>query len=430
MSDLTEETALPEAQESGAWRVLVRSFTTLVVGETVARVFGLVAFVLLARELGPTSLGIVAVGMALVSRLSVISDSGTELLAVRDVAREPERFRELTEKILGLRLALSLAVGALFVAGVYVFTDPSTARSVEIRFALALPAMALNLRWIALGVHQERAAAAGNVSARAAFLVGVALFVLPTGSVLHVPYVYAASELVYALVVLLAVLPRHGLVLPRVDLPFWSATLRQSFPLLVSALARGIAPVELLIITAFATAREAGLYTTGAKPMYFVATLMGLFYVSFVASYSAATPPEAAVLLRRSALTSGAASIAAALAVTFIGTALLPVVFGHSYADAAAVMAILAWRLPFSALSAPLNGLLLSAGRQQLLMRNTIVSSVLTIAGDLVAMPLFGIAGVAAMSVLGGALLLALNYRSARRENLTPTVGALVAGAA
>jgi O-antigen/teichoic acid export membrane protein len=430
VSEIINDVALPGPPGSGAWRGLVRSVATLVLGETVARVFGLVAVVLLARNLGPAGFGLVAVGMGIVGRLAVVSDSGTELIGVRDVAREPERFRELTEKILGLRLALSLGIAALFVVGVYVFTDPSPARDVDLRFALALPAMALNLRWMVLGIGAERAVAAGNVAARGAFLVGITLLVLPSSAVERVPYAYAAGELVYACILLAAVLPAHGWIVPRVDLRFWGATLRQGLPLLVSSLARGVAPVELLIITAFASSRQAGLYSAGTKPMYFVATLLGLVYVGFIASYSAASADETLGLLRRSAAASLAVSFAAALGLSIAAGTVMPLVFGRTYAAAAVVVAIAVWRLPFSALSTPFNGLLVSAGRQSLLMRNNIIAGVLNVAGALVAMPLVGIDGVAAVSVLAGAAVLALNYRTARREELAPTFRTLLSGAA
>src|SRR5262249_24317140 len=160
--------------------ILLRSFWTLVIGEGTARVFGLATMLLLARDLGPGGFGLTAVGTALVYRFAVVSDSGTEVLTVRNVAREPERFKAGAERILGLRLALSLAATAIYVAGVLAFTESPTDRGVYLRFGLALPALALNLNWIVLGIRGERAVAVGNVIARIVFLVGVIAFVVPT----------------------------------------------------------------------------------------------------------------------------------------------------------------------------------------------------------------------------------------------------------
>jgi O-antigen/teichoic acid export membrane protein len=53
-------------------------------------------------------------------------------------------------------------------------------------------------------------------------------------------------------------------------------------------------------------------------------------------------------------------------------------------------------------------------------MRNSIVGGVANLAGDLVALPLFGVPGVAVVSVLSAALFLFLNYRSAVSLDLVP----------
>ena len=41
MSEVAAESAAPAPEELGSWRILVRSFATLMSGETAARLFGL-----------------------------------------------------------------------------------------------------------------------------------------------------------------------------------------------------------------------------------------------------------------------------------------------------------------------------------------------------------------------------------------------------
>jgi PST family polysaccharide transporter len=429
MTEIVEAATVAPPGERSAWRFLVRSFRALVLGEGLARVFGLAAVVLLGRRLGPVGFGAFAVGSAFVSRLGILSDSGTEMLTVRDVAREPERFRELTEKILGLRLVLSLAIGVLYVAGVLILVGPSTQRTVYLLFVATLPAMALNMRWMALGVQAERAVAVGNVVARMVFLGAVVLFATAPASVTRVPWIVTAQELAYGLVLLVAVAPRHGVFVPRVDLRYWAVTLRQSVPLMVSALARGLSALDVVIIAALLGAKQAGIYSAGTRPMLFVVTLLSLFYVSFLASYASTSGPAAAGLFRRATRASFAVSLPAALALSVAAATLVPLVFGGDFRKAGPVLAILAWKLPFSAMSAPYNGLLLSEGHQALLMRNNVVGAVVNVVGDVIALLLFGLLGAAAVSVVAGATTFALNYRSARSVGLAPPLRSFFAGA-
>jgi O-antigen/teichoic acid export membrane protein len=420
VSELVDESALAETEDAATWRILVRSFWTLVLGEGAARVFGLAAVLLLARQLGPTGFGLAVVGMAFVARVALVSDAGTEMLTVRNVAREPERFRELAEKILGLRLALSVVSVAVYVAVVYAFTSSSYDRAVYLRFALALPAIALNLHWIVLGVRGERAVAAGNIAARLVFLVAVLALVVPTKDVMHVPYAYALGELAYALVIAAVVAPRFGVLRPRVDLAFWGATLRQSVPLMVSSLARGLAALELLVIGIVLGPRDAGYYGAGSKPYLFVATAIGLFYVSFVASYASISGPRALALFRRSARRSLAVAVVVALGFSIASEAVVPFLFGNRFSAAAPVLAIIVWQLPLSALASPYGGLLLVENRQLLLMRNALIVAAVALPLYVIAVELFGINGVAVVSVCAAAMSLGLNYWAAVSRGLAP----------
>ena len=414
------------AEDLATWRLLLRSFGTLVAGESAGRVFGLAVVVLLARHLGPAGFGLTAVGAALVQRFTLVSDAGTEILTLRNVAREPERFRELAQSILGLRIALSIAATGIYVAGIYAFSSSPLDRGVYLRFALVLPAVALNLRWIMLGVRGAPIIAAANVAGHLTILLAVLLLVVPTDDVLRAPYAYAAGELVYALAVLALIAPRFGLLVPHVDLAFWRSALRESYPLMVHSLARSLPALELALITFVLGPASAGFYSAGSRPFLFFSTAVGLFYLTFISSYSSTSGPRAVALFRRSARTALAVTLAAAVALTVGAGAVVPVVFGDRYSHAAPVLAILAWQLPLGAVSAPYGGLLVVENLQRVMMRNALVVAAFAVVGDLVAVWTVGINGVAVMSVAAAALNLALNQRAAVSRGLAPSLRVLV----
>ena len=62
---------------------------------------------------------------------------------------------------------------------------------------------------------------------------------------------------------------------------------------------------------------------------------------------------------------------------------IVPVMFGNNYKHAAPVLAILAWKIPFSALSSPYNGLLIVENRRRSLMWNNVAGASVNIVGDL-----------------------------------------------
>ncbi len=422
----TVDPPAPDAMNA-RWRALLRSFGTLLLGESAARVFGLLTFVLLARRLGPAGFGLVATALSIVGWFGLVADQGTSLTTMRDISRDPRRFREIAERMLGLRIALTVPFVAILVGGAFVLSNSTYDRDVYIRFAVAVPAVALNLRWLVLGVSGARLIAFGNIAAQLVILVGVLLLVTTEADAPLMAYVAAAGELVFALVILAMLIPRYGVLRPRLDLHVWWATLRSGLPLMVSAFARGVIySFDLVVIAFLIDPAHSGYYATGSKPAMFVIQAIGLFYVSFLASYSAAHPEAGADLFRRTVRLGLGVSIPIALALTVGAEFVVPLIVGERYALAAPVLAILAWKIPFSALSSPYNGVLLVADRQVLLMRNNVAGAAVNVVGDLIAARTVGIYGVAVVSLIATITILVLNYRTAVGLRLAPPIrGAL-----
>ena len=426
MSEVAVETTAPPAEEIGSWRILVRSFATLFSGEVAARAFGLLGILLLARRLGPSDFGIVSFALSLVGWFGLVVDSGTELLSLRDIAREPHRFRELASRILGLRLAISLVAGGVFVGAVEAFARSSRIRDTVVLFAIVLPALALNLRWMVLGVRAAKAVAVGNVAARAVLALGILALVHGSPDLHRVPFLEAAAEGVYAVVISAAVARHFGLAWPRVDLAAWAATLRQSLPLLVNAFARAaFYSFDVVAIELILGPHDVGLYTAASKPVLFFTGALGLFSVSFLSSFSTARGADAAQwLLRKSLRTSFAVCTPLAVVLSAGSVVVVPLLFGHEYRHAAAILAVLAWRIPLVALSSPFGSALVAVGRQTTLMQNNVAGAVLLVGGDLVAIPTLGIMGAAVVSLAGSVLVLALNYREVEKWRPTATAAA------
>src|SRR5204862_6278843 len=158
-------------------------------------------------------------------------------------------------------------------------------------------------RWMVLGVRSAKAVAAGNVAARAVLALGILAFVHGSPDLRRVPFLELAAELTYAVVISAAVARHFGLARPRIDVAAWTATLRQSLPLLVNAFARAaFYSFDVIAIELFLGPRKVGLYTAASKPVLFFTGALGIFSVSFLSSFSAARRSDAAHWLLRKAL--------------------------------------------------------------------------------------------------------------------------------
>ena len=397
------------------WRMIVRRFSALLAGEGAARVVGFVVVLLLARRLGPGGFGIVTFGLTLVGWFTYVADSGTEILNVREIARRPERFKHIAEHVLGLRLAMSVVATGLFVGGVMVFARSDLTRSTLVLFALILPATALNLRWMVLGVGGSRAIAVGQVLSRLVVLGGVLLLVANATDLKRVPVVEAIAALVYALTVLWIVGGGVGALRPRVNIAEWRATLSQSLPLMVNGFARSIVvSFDIILIDLALGPRDVGIYAVASKPAFFVTGAVGLFSLAFLSAFSATGEDGAAALQGRALRWALALGVLVAVSLS-VASAFIPLVFGDEYDRAVPVLAVLAWRIPFAVLAGIYGNVLIARDRQVDVMRNSIVVAIFVVCADLVAVLVFGIIGAAVVTVAAGALTYLLNVRSVRR---------------
>ncbi len=409
------EVATVDAQRG--WKMIARRFAALFAGEGVARAVGFVLVLVLARRLEPDGFGVVTLGLTLVAWFTFAVDSGTELLTVRDIARTPDRFRQIADNVLGLRLALSLVAAVVFVVGVEVFARSVYTRDAVVLFALMLPAIALNLRWMVLGVGGSRGVAVGNVASRVVVLIGALLLVIDPSDVRRVPILETAGELLYALVILVYVSRRVGLIRPGFDFGAWRLTLRQSLPLMASGVARAtIFSFDVIVVSLALGPHDLGIYGIALRPVDFAAGAVGLFSLSFLSAFTATTHEDAAALHGRALRVSVAACCALAFMLS-LGSLLVPFVFGDDYVAAVPVLAILAWRIPFAALSGMYTSVLVARHRQRTLMWNAVAVVPAAVGLDLVAILLFGLIGAAVASIGVAGLFAFVNYRSVARDH-------------
>jgi polysaccharide transporter, PST family len=402
---------------------MVANFLTLGLGEGGARLLGFVATVILARRLGPAGFGLVTVGLTLVAWFSIVVNAGTEALNVRDIARAPERFRELVDRVLGLRLTLSILGAAVFAAGALLLAPTPDTRAVYVRFAIVLPFMALNLRWMVLGVGGAKAVAIANVASRAVFVVGVLLLVSNPPDVLRVPYLEAIGEAVYAFVILGLLSRRFGFARPRIDLPAWRATLEQSFPLMVNALATAVVVgFDVVAIEIIYGPTKLGYYSAALKPVLFLLGALLLLSVAFLSSYSAARGAAAEALFLRTARMITGLMLLAAIVLSAAATPIVDLLYGDRYHQAGSLLTVLAWVVPIAALSIPFSTALIAGHRQRRLARNNLVTAGFTIVADLAVIPIFGLHGAAVVRIAAAILVLALNSWTASSLGVAPSL--------
>lgn len=381
---------------SGDWRRILTSFGSLAVGEGVARLLGLATITVVARRLDTADFGVFVIGTTIIAWTALAVDAGTETLAVRDIGRDRGRARAIAEPLLAMRLAVALLLGAIFAGGV-LLAGPDHATALAL-FALVLPALALNPRFITVAVDSSRWVAVGNVSAQALLLGGTVLLV-GAGQVAVLPVLMAAGEFLYAVVVLAALMAKVGRLVPRIDLATWCGFWRRGRSLMGTNVARTVIySGDLLLIALLLGSAEAGIYGAAYKPVLFVSGAIGLFFYAFLAGQGRSVGADRH-LTRLALRTVPAVAALVALTLTLGAGTFVSLLYGDAFRASATPLAILAWMLPVQAVGWIHGSRLIAAGAQHHLLRANAMGATANLTANVVLIPVYGIVGAAVVTV-------------------------------
>src|SRR6266480_7523605 len=112
----------PAESPLGSWRTMIGNLGLLAVSEAVTRAMSFAAVIWMTHRLSLDAFGVVSLGTNLMLWFGMIANA-SRAIGLRDTARAPERFKDVTEPLLGMRLALSvvamvgLGFSAIFLGG-------------------------------------------------------------------------------------------------------------------------------------------------------------------------------------------------------------------------------------------------------------------------------------------------------------------------
>jgi len=146
-------------------------------GEIVARFFGFLATIYLARILGTDKFGVIHIGLAVLAYGIIIGNSGLSYLGTRNVSGKQGNIAETTGHILVNRMILSLFVFIVANAIVVLFVSSTEVKEIIIVYLIYLFPTALILDWYFQGKQQMGVIAGGRLLATILYLIFILIFV-------------------------------------------------------------------------------------------------------------------------------------------------------------------------------------------------------------------------------------------------------------
>ena len=408
---------------------LARNVAWLGAGEVVLKGAMFAAGVLVARGLGPASMGAFTVAYGASMMLMLLLTAGQVEVVIRETARRPDTARGLSRLSRAWQRRVTVAaVPAAAVAAAFV--PDRTLRWTLLAFVpyAWLRSALISRGAVFKGLDRMEVEVAGRSAELGLALALLALLAAAAAPVWSTGLAFSAGAAAGV-----GVVGRRLRALPEGPAPAcdggWLAREGATFLALNLGL-QAMLRIDTFMLAGFAVAKERiGVYGVAAAPVW---GLLGVAQLVAVAAYPTLAKTATDGSLRSSrvlAVAAGGAAIGTALAagVALVRVPLVRLVFGPQYLDAARLVATLAWVLPGACLEMLMGVVVAACGRQRWGFGTQGFVLLSAAAGDAVAIPRWGLAGCAGVAVAvwsaGALVALAVALLAARSPRVAAAPG-------
>lgn len=402
---------IPEEREAPP---LAFNTVKLASARALSLVISFVAWTLIARELGPTSYGVVQFFLAIFLYVTFASDLGMTTFGTRRFSLDPNP--KFIGNLLGARVLIATSVVTLSLFAAIALPLTSTERWVVVLLASSVFAFALNLSWVLRG--QERAAALGiiDVSGSMALLVGAVFLVNSPADVLPAAGVAAAMQWTMAAVSIAALRPTADMI-PRLATENLRH-IKSALPLGVAVLAVAVYyNVDHILLGVLRTSEELGLYAASYRlvyPLLGIAGVLGTFVLPRLSRLSNRDGPTLARVVELISTAFLLFALPVAVGTTLVADKLVELILGADYARSADALRLLIWSTVTVFANAPFGFLILARHQDATYMWITIAGAATNILVNLALIPVIGFVGAAIATLLAEGLVLALILAATR----------------
>lgn len=307
---------------------------------TLARMgVGLVTFLILARYLGPEKFGVIATAIAVSGVVSIVSDYGLAISALRLASADPARADEIVTRALAVKLLLTAVASVLCLIGAVVLLPPQDLGTYALAFLGVYAYAFADLVMVAVRSRQRFEVEAILVVATSIVILivvgGVAAY---TRDLFATALAFAATRVFYLIASLVTVRKvlaiRVGFVCRLADV---GSVLRSSSGYALDAILTVLSSqVDVLLFAALVSMHDMGIYQAGTRLVQAILPFAAILATVYMPTLSAAALQGDDETFRRNSrrinLEFSALSIVGGLGFAFLGPVVTHFIYGASYA--------------------------------------------------------------------------------------------------
>jgi PST family polysaccharide transporter len=331
-----------------------------------------------ARILGPRTLGPLAVAQTFAMGASMFADLGLTVVSMRDIVRRPRELSRVVSITLAVQCTAALLLTAVLLVLAAVAPFPSGSGRLLVLSSPLLIVMALSTVYALQGVEAMGLVALARLLGVVITAVGMVVSVIVTGSTAWVAVMSWVGLLAADAFAITGLRRRHGLRLTGIRLAECVALVHRATPFIVNgALAIALMIVDTASLSLFGTATDVGIYGVGWSLSFGAAGILVLVtdasFPEMVRRWHESPrrlrqfSDEVISMLSR-------LTFAGAALVSMESSGIVRLLLGSSFRGTATVLAILIWIVPVGAISMMHSFGMLASGAQKALVRRRLIA--------------------------------------------------------
>jgi O-antigen/teichoic acid export membrane protein len=392
---------------------------SLVSGDLGSRFLGFLVTVYLARVLGPSSFGVMSMGLAVLGYLQLAGSAGIPILEIRNTAAAVEIDYARVSAVLSLRVILAAMLWILTAVVALVCVIDDVTRDVIILFALSVFPLALMLDWFFQGKEVFLATSLSRLVQYIVYGILVLLLVHGADDIRQTGIAFGAGILAAAVVLWMNYRNRWGPIRLRWMPGVWKDILTKGMPVGAAMfLAQSVTNLPPLAIGYFSSVADVGMFSSAMKLIFLMLLVDRLFNALFlpvVTRYFSSQPGEVHTLVEIVLRVVLAVVIPLAVAGIIVGREAITVILGERYEQATPLFNVLIGYFVLTVLNSTFVCILIGSGRENGYTKMVTWGSVVFCVATVACTALFGALGAACAVVVGEFVTLLLMMKEAAK---------------
>lgn len=410
---------------------LLRHFVTLAAGDLSTRLLLAAGWIVLARRLGATTLGVVEFTLGILAYFQLATHAGLDWWGMRRIA-QGDGVAPVAGQLLGLRLALAAGAFVVLLLVAALLPQPGVGGLLA-GYGLLLFATAANLRWAFLGEERGREVAVLGGLAQLAFLAAILGLVDGPQHVRRLPWIQLASETALVGGLALLFVRRGRSLAPRRDRAVWRTALREALPIGATALVGQILyNVDVVLLGLLGHLGRVGIYSAAYRIVLLLQVVPAAYFTAIFPAlsrrYDSPQRRGGSRLAGQTLHFALAASVPVSLVVFDRAAWIVTAVYGASFEASAVVLRLLVWSFPLVTVRALFRHLLVTTHQERAHLALSLWAAGVNVALNLALIPRFHVVGAAIATIAAEAMLFLLAAARAGRLLGTRAIARWTAG--